>query len=149
VEVLRDRMKRGLQTPGTIKTDSAPGLIKAVDSMGLRSLRMRCWLQKMQHLMQKVPPPAWPACTALVTDLRDAPTFEAGHRRFQALLVHYQGPFPEACRCLADDAEASLKHLKVPMRHRQDVRTSHLAERACEEERRRTKVMPHRWDEAS
>jgi transposase-like protein len=29
------------------------------------------------------------------------------------------------------------------------VRTSNLAERAFAEERRRTKVIPHRWDEAS
>lgn len=29
------------------------------------------------------------------------------------------------------------------------MRTSHLAERACEEERRRTKVLPHLWDDAS
>jgi transposase-like protein len=35
------------------------------------------------------------------------------------------------------------------MRYRQYVRTSNLAERAFEEERRRTKVIPHLWDEAS
>jgi transposase-like protein len=56
---------------------------------------------------------------------------------------------PEACRCLAEDAEASLNHLKVPARHRQYVRTSNLAERAFEEERRRPKVIPHLWDEPS
>ena len=99
--------------------------------------------------MPTVSPQAWPAFTALVADLRDAPTFEEGHRRFQALLVQYQGTFPAACRGLADDAEARLNHCKVPRRHRQYVWTSHLAERACEEERRRTKVMPHLWDEAS
>jgi transposase-like protein len=37
----------------------------------------------------------------------------------------------------------------VPARHRQYVRTSNLAEQAFEEERRRTKVIPHLWDEAS
>ena len=35
------------------------------------------------------------------------------------------------------------------MRHQQYVRTSHLAARAFEEERRRTKVIPPLWDEAS
>jgi putative transposase len=149
LEVLRDLIKRGLQTPVTITTDGAPGLIKAVDSMWPRSLRIRCWFHKMQNLQQKVPPQAWPAFKALVADLRDAPTFEEGQRRLQALLEQYQGTFPEACRCLADDAEASLNHLKVPTRHRQYVRTSNLAERAFEEERRRTKVIPHLWDEAS
>jgi transposase-like protein len=98
--------------------------------------------------MQKVPPPAWPAFKALVADLRDAPPCEEGQRRLQVLLEQYQGTVPETCRGLADDAETSLNHVKVPMRHRQYVRTSHLAERACEEERRRTKVIPQRWDEA-
>jgi transposase-like protein len=37
----------------------------------------------------------------------------------------------------------------VPLWHQQYVRTSRLADRACEEERRRTKVIPHLWDEAS
>jgi len=81
--------------------------------------------------------------------MRDAPTFEEGQRRQQGLLVQYHDSFPAACRCLEDDAEARLNHLKVPARHRQYVRTSNLAERAFEEERRRTKVIPHLWDEAS
>jgi transposase-like protein len=149
LEVLRELVKRGLQTPVTITTDGAPGLITAVDAMWPRSLRIRCWFHKMQNLHQKVPPQAWPAFKALVADMRDAPTFEEGQRRRQHLLVQYRDTFPEACRCLEEDAEASLNHLKVPMRHRQYVRTSNLAERAFEEERRRTTVIPHLWDEAS
>ena len=148
-DVLRDRTMRGLRTPVTSTTDGAPGLTKAVDFVWPRSLRIRCGFPKMQNLMSKVPPQAWPACKALVADLRDAPTFEEGQRRLGHLIEPYQATFPEACRCLADDAEASLTHLKVPTRHRQDVRTANLAERAFEEERRRTKVIPHLWDEAS
>jgi hypothetical protein len=62
-------------------------------------------------------------------------------------VAEYRLDFPEACRCLLDDATASLKHLSVPPRPQQYVRTSNLAERAFEEERRRTKVIPHLWDE--
>lgn len=81
LEVLRDLIKRGLQIPVMIATDGAPGLIKAVDSRWPRSLRMRCWFQTMQNLMQKVPPQAWPAFKALVGDRRDAPTYEEGQLR--------------------------------------------------------------------
>lgn len=149
LEVLRDLITRGLQVPVTITTDGAPGLIKAVDFVWPRSLRLRCWFHKMQNLAQKVPPQAWPAFKALVVDLRDAPTFAEGQRRLQAILEQYGHTLPEACRCLADDAEASLNHLKVPHRHQQYVRTTNLAERAFEEERRRTKVIPHLWEEGS
>ena len=94
LEVWRDLLKRGLQTPVTMTTDGAPGLIQAMAAMWPRSLRMRCWFHKMQHLHQKVPPQAWPACKALIADMRDAPTFEAGQRRQQALLAQYHETFP-------------------------------------------------------
>jgi putative transposase len=147
LEVLRDLLKRGLQTPVTITTDGAVGLTKAIDAIWPRSLRIRCWFHKMQNLQQKVPPQAWPEFKALVVDMRDAPTVAAAERRRQAIVAEYHLDFPEACRCLLDDGAASLNHLAVPPRHQQYVRTSNLAERAFEEERRRTKVIPHLWDE--
>jgi putative transposase len=147
LEVLRDLVKRGLQTPVTITTDGAVGLTKAIDTMWPKSLRIRCWFHKMQNLQQKVPPQAWPAFKALVVDMRDAPSVTEAERRRQAIVAEYHVDFPEACRCLLDDGKASLNHLQVPPRHQQYVRTSNLAERAFEEERRRTKVIPQLWDE--
>jgi transposase-like protein len=66
LEVLRDLVKRGLQTPVTITTDGAAGLIKAVDFVWPRSLRIQGWFHKTQNLMQKVPPQAWAVFKALV-----------------------------------------------------------------------------------
>ncbi|MBI3801938.1 MAG: transposase, partial [Deltaproteobacteria bacterium] len=114
-----------------------------------KSLRLRCWFHKMQNLQQKIPPQAWPEFKALVMDMRDALTVTAAEHRRQAIVTRYQRDFPEACRCLLDDPQASLNHLYVPQRHQQYVRTSNLAERAFEEERRRTKVISHLWDEGS
>jgi putative transposase len=149
LEVLRDLVKRGVPTPVTITTDGAAGLTKAIDAIWPKARRIRCWFHKMQNLQQKVPPQAWPEFKALVIDMRDAPTVMAAEQRRQAIVSRYQRDFPEACRCLLDDAEASLNHLYVPQRHQQYVRTSNLAERAFEEERRRTKVIPQLWDEGS
>ena len=111
----------GAQTPVTITTDGAPGLIKAVAGVWPRSLRIRCWFHKRQNLMQQVSPQAWLAFKALVADMQDAPTFEEGQRRFPSWFEQHQDSFPKAYRCLADDAEARLNHLKVPTRHRQCV----------------------------
>jgi transposase-like protein len=149
LEVLRDLMKRGLQTPVTMTTDGAVGLTKAIDVMWPKSLRIRCWFHKMQNLPQKVPPQVWSEFKALVIDMRDAPSVAEAERRRQELVKRSQLDFPEACRCLLDEAQASLNHLAVPPRHQQYVRTSNLAERAFEEERRRTKVIPPLWDEGS
>jgi len=138
-----------MQTPVTITTDGALGLTKALDAMWPLSLRIRCWFHKMQNLQQKVPAGAWPEFKALIVDMRDAPTREKAEERRQAIVARYQSEFPEACRCLLDDAEASLNHLAVPQRHQQYVRTSNLVERAFVEERRRTKVIPHLFEEGS
>ena len=140
-------MKRGVQPPVTVTTDGAPGLTKAIDASWPKSLRSRCWFHKRQNLQQKVPPPAWSEFKALVADLRDAPTGPEAERRRQLMVHRYHRDFPEACRCLLDDGEASLTHLYVPQRPHQSVRTSNLAERAFEEERRRTKVIPHLGEE--
>jgi putative transposase len=149
LEGLRDLVTRGLQTPVTITTAGAVGLTKAIDVMWPKSLRIRGWFDKMQNLPQKVPPQVWPEFKALVIDMRDAPRVAEAERRRQELVKCYQLDFPEACRCLLDEAKASLNHLTVPPRHQQYVRTSNVAERAFEEERRRTKVIPHLWDERS
>ena len=149
LEVLRDLVKRGLQPPLTLTTAGAPGLTKAIAAMWPKSLGIRCWFHKMQNLQQKVPPLAWPAFKAQVVDLREAPTGAEGRQRLQALVARYQQEFPEACRCVLDDAEASLNPLYLPQRHQQYGRTSNRAERAFAEERRRTTVLPHLGEEGS
>jgi len=149
LEVLRGLAKRGMPVPVTITTDGALGLTKAIDTMWPKSLRIRCWFHKMQNLQQKVPAQLWPEVKAWLVDMRDAPTPEKAEKRREAIVAQYQRELPEACRCLLDDAAASLNHLAVPQRHQQYVRTSNLVERAFVEERRRTKVIPHLWGEQS
>jgi putative transposase len=147
LEGLRDLLNRGLPTPVTLTTAGAVGVTKAIDASWPKSLRSRCWFHKLPNLQQKVPPQAWPAFKALVADRRDAPTVTEAERRRQAIVAESHLDFPEAWRCLLEDGEASLNHLQVPPRHQQYGRTSNRAERAFEEERRRTKVIPQLWDE--
>lgn len=140
---LRDVAKRGMQVPVTITTAGASGLTKAIDAMWPKSLRIRCWFHTMRNLQQKVPAQAWSEFKTGVVDMRDAPSVDAAQARRQAIIDQYQRDLPAACRCVLDDAEASLNHLSLPPRHQHYVRTSNLAERACVAERRRTTVIPH------
>lgn len=59
----------------------------------------------------------------------------------------YAKSFPAAVACFGDDREALLAIHRVPVRHRIRVRTTNLAERGFEEERRRTKVIPRLMSE--
>ena len=146
-EVLRDLGKRGLRPPAPITTEGALGLTQALDAVWPKALRLRCWLHTMQNLQQKVPTQAWPEVKAFLVDMRAAPTQEKGEKRREAMVERYQREVPELCRCLREDAEASLNHLAVPKGHQPYVRTANLVERAFGEERRRTTVIPHLWTE--
>jgi putative transposase len=55
LDFLRDMVKHGLQTPVLITTDGAPGLIRAVEEVFPRSLRLRCLPHKMRNVLDKVP----------------------------------------------------------------------------------------------
>ena len=149
MEVWRGLAKRGRPTPVTITPDGAMGLTKAIDAMWPKSLRIRCWFHKMQNLQQKVPAHLWPEVKAVLVDMRDAPTPEKAEKRRAASVAQSHRELPEACRGLLAEAAASLNPLLVPQRHPQEVRTSTLVERACVEERRRTKVIPPLWGETS
>jgi putative transposase len=149
LELLRDLVRRGLQTPLTITTDGAPGLTHAIDSIWPTSKRCRCWVHKMRNCQQKVPPDAWTEIKPLIEDIRDAPTYKKGEERCLTFIHAYQETYPELCRCLSDDMEASLNHLHVPSRHRIHVRTTNRVERSFVEERRRTKITGGLWDEKS
>lgn len=147
LDFFRDMTSRGMRTPLTITTDGASGLIAAVEKVFPRSLRIRCWFHKMQNLQAKVPKDAWQEFRDLVTEVRDASTIEHAKARVEAICEQYEGDLPEACRCLKNDLEASLNHIDVIPKHRIYVRTTNLIERAFEEERRRTKIIPSLVDE--
>jgi transposase-like protein len=49
--------------------------------------------------------------------------------------------FTAAARCLADDLDALVVHLRLPVRHRRRWRSTNLLERSLGEVKRRTKVM--------
>ena len=85
----------------------------------------------------------------MVADVRDASNGEQARKRVREIIAKYEKEFPAACRCLEDDLDASLNHLQVIRRHQPLVRTTNLVERSFVEERRRTKVIPHLWDEKS
>jgi transposase-like protein len=149
LDFLRGMSNRGLRVPLTVTTDGAPGLIAAIEAHWPQSLRIRCWFHKMQNLQAKVPREAWPDFKSMLTDVRDAPSVAYARKRTEEIVRKYQHEFPEACRCLQEDSEALYNHIRVPERHRQYVRTTNLIERTFVEQRRRTKVTGHMWDEKS
>ena len=73
LEFLRDLVHRGLPVPLTITSDGAPGLLRAIDEVWPRSLRLRCWVHRMRNFKAKVPDHMWPEVKAHLEAIRDAP----------------------------------------------------------------------------
>lgn len=148
-EFFRDLTARGLRSPTSVTSDGAPGLINAIGACFSSSLRIRCWYHKLGNLRAKLPADGADEVLAHVRAIRDAPTLEAGQAAAAAVLERFGRAYPAAMACLADDLDASLAHLRLPVRHRIHARTTNLIERSFEEERRRTKVIPRFGDERS
>jgi transposase-like protein len=149
LEHLRSLVSRNLPLPLTITTDGAPGLIKATEAMWPESERIRCWFHKMKNVLEKVPADLHETIKRLMREVRDAPDHETGTRRAGELIEQYKKELPSAMACLEDDLEATLAHLKLPSLHQKMIRTTNLCERSFVEQRRRSKVIPHFFDEKS
>jgi transposase-like protein len=148
-EFLRNMVGRGLRPPTSVTSDGAPGLINAIAQVFGQSLRIRCWFHRMANIRAKLPPEAVDEVLAYARAVRDAPTHEAGQAMAASLIQRFGAAYPSATSCFSDDLQASLAHLRIPARHRINVRTTNLIERSFEEERRRTKVIPRFADERS
>jgi putative transposase len=149
VEFLRDMLARGLRVPTSVTSDGAPGLVSAIEGVFPKSLRIRCWYHKLGNIRSKLPQEGAEEVLAHARAVRDAPTHDAGEAQAASLIESFGETYPAAVKSFADDLEASLAHLKLPVRHRINVRTTNLLERSFVEERRRTKVIPRLMDEKS
>jgi putative transposase len=149
VEFIRDMKARGLRMPTSVTSDGAPELLNAIEALFEKSLRVRCWYHKLGNIRSKVPEEGAEELLAHARAVRDAPTYEAGQAQAASLIEHFGEIYPAGVKSFADDLEASLSHLKLPIRHRINVRTTNLLERSFLEERRRTKMIPRFTDEKS
>jgi putative transposase len=145
--MVRSMVERGLRPPLAVTADGAPGLLKVIDQVWPKSLRIRCWVHKMRNIKAKLPADVANEVQAEIYAIRDAGTYEQGRELAAAVNAKYRLSYPSAMACLQDDLEASLNHLKLPARLRPLVRSSNGLERAFEEERRRSKTIPHFFGE--
>jgi putative transposase len=139
----RDLIARGLGAPMLIVADGAPGLIKAIEQCWPASDRQHCCVHRVRNLLAKLPERErdrvrqayWQALDDAINE-RDA------KQRLQALIDELDGAgYTAAAKCLADDLDALVVHLRYPTRHRRRWRSTNLLERSLGEVKRRTKVI--------
>lgn len=141
LEHFRDLLRRGLLVPLTVTTNGAPGLSTAVEAIWPETERVRCWVHKMRNVLDKVSDGERAVVKAYLEAVRDAPDYETDRRLAELVRERFARAYPSAMCRFAEDLEGSLAHLKLPPAHCRSVRTTNLAERSFEEERR-AKVLP-------
>ncbi len=143
LELGRDLTTRGLAAPRLVVADGAPGLISAVEEIWPRADPQHCAVHRLRNLQAKLPKSEhdrirfnyWSALT-------DATSVKDGKLRLKVLISELEhGGYDVAARCLSDDLDALVVHLRYPLRHRERWRSTNLLERSLGEIRRRTKVM--------
>jgi putative transposase len=139
----RDLIARGLGAPMLIVADGAPGLIKAIEQCWPASDRQRCCVHRARNLYAKLPERERERVKhAYWRALDDAISASDAKHRLQALVDELDtAGYTAAARCLADDLDALVVHLRYPPRHRRRWRSTNLLERSLGEVKRRTKVM--------
>src|SRR5437660_3110189 len=139
----RDLISRGLGAPMLIVADGAPGLTKAIEQCWPASDRQRCCVHRARNLYAKLPDRERERVKHAYWEALDEAISEAdAKRRLQELVdqLDKEG-FTAAARCLADDLDALVVHLRYPLRHRRRWRSTNLLERSLGEVKRRTKAM--------
>ena len=143
LSLARDLIARGLGPPMLVVSDGAPGLIKAVEQCWPSSDRQHCSVHRGRNLIAKLPEGERERVRRAYWKALDEATDEHdGTQRLQVLVAELeQAGYASAARCLADDLDALVAHLRYPLRHRKRWRSTNLLERTLGEVKRRTKVI--------
>jgi putative transposase len=139
----RDLIGRGLGAPMLIVADGAPGLIKAIEQCWPASDRQHCAVHRVRNLLAKLPERGRDRVRkAYWQALDDATNERDAKQRLHALVDELdRAGYTAAAKCLADDLDALVVHLRYPTRHRRRWRSTNLLERSLGEVKRRTKVI--------
>src|ERR671923_289354 len=121
----------------------ALGLIKAIEQCWPASGRQHCAVHRVRNLLAKLPERERERVRkAYWQALDDATNERDAKQRLKALVDELDGAgYSAAARCLADDLDALVVHLRYPTRHRRRWRSTNLLERSLAEVKRRTKVI--------
>ena len=126
-----------------IVADGAPGLVKAVEQCWPASDRQHCAVHRVRNLLAKLPESERERVRgAYWQALDEAIDEQDGRQRLKALVEELdKAGYTAAAKCLNDDLDALVVHLRYPIRHRRRWRSTNLLERSLGEVKRRTKVI--------
>jgi transposase-like protein len=138
----RDLIGRGINAPGLVVADGAPGLWKAVRELWPHTDAQRCTVHALRNVTNKLPERHHVEVKARWWKTFDEAASPADARRgLEAIIADYRSAYPSAMAVIERDLDPLVVHLRWPSEHRKRIRTTNLLERTFVEVRRRTKVI--------
>ena len=109
-----------------IVADGAPGLIKAIEQCWPASDRQHCCVHRVRNLLAKLPERERERARAAYWQALDEATDERdGKQRVKTLVEELEAAgYTAAAKCLAEDLDALIVHLRYPPRHRRRWRST-------------------------
>ena len=138
----RDLITRGINAPGLICADGAPGLWKAARELWPAADEQRCTVHALRNVTSKLPDRHHTDVkTRWWKTFEEAASPAEARRGLEAIIADYRSAYPSAMAVIERDLDALVAHLRRPSEHRKRIRTTNLLERTFVEVRRRTKVI--------
>jgi putative transposase len=138
----RDLIARGVNAPGLVVADGAPGLWKAVRELWPQADEQRCTVHALRNVTSKLPERHHVEVKARWWKTFDEAGSPAEARRgLEQVITDYRQAYPSAMAVIERDLDTLVTHLRWPSEHRKRIRTTNLLERTFVEVRRRTKVI--------
>lgn len=146
---LNNLFKRGLEGKNLklIVTDGSKGFINAVDLIYPHAKHQRCWVHKLRNATKHVKKIHHKPFMNDARKIYNASSHRQAVNAFKHLRHTWQRIAPKAVNCIAQDIDALLAFLLIPVRKqyrafiRRQTRTTNIIERAFREVRRRTRPM--------
>lgn len=127
-ELLMDLQNRGMNQPKLAIGDGALGFWKALRKIFGEARSQRCWVHKMNNVLNKMPKGIQAKAKQQLQDIWMAETKQDAEEAFDLFLKTYQSKYPKACECLEKDREQLLAFYDFPAEHWIHIRTSNPIE---------------------
>jgi putative transposase len=126
--LLRDLKRRGLPAPLLAIADGALGFWRALRAVYPETEEQRCWLHKMQNVLDKLPKRLQPRAKAQLREIMRAPTRQEAIEEIARFVAEFGPKYPKAAETLTKDQETLLTFFDYPAAHWIHLRTTNAIE---------------------
>ena len=140
-ELFMDLQHRGLRAPALLIADGAHGLWAAAQKSWPSVAEQRCWNHKIRNVEEKLPVKVRPDAHKALTAIMYAEHEPEARRKLGQLAKSYERAYPDAAKCLRDDAERLFSYYAFPHACWVHLRTTNPIESVFSPVRNRTDAM--------